>query len=361
MIQFALCARRPGITLLIYSMAIVFTGAISPVDADDSVDTLKIAAWVVQLDDDLYATRKKAQQNLELAGLQAMKAVAEEARSGSLESSTRALNIMLAWSESADHPLQIASLENLVTLPNRPIEAGLAAELLADAREQAALVAFTALGGRHEIDRLVRQLPFQNRLPHLQAIIDARWKGELEGLKHLAAMRRVSTVSFYSAPLDQHALAYLTKIPNLQRIEFFGTTFPADAIADLRKKIPDVDIHIRSGALLGIRGDGNRQGPVVIMEVGKDTAAAKAGLQAQDAITELGGEKVKDFTDLTSRIGKFQPGDSVELTIVRDGKQIKKKVTFDRWGNQVVEMPTNATRNMQQRFPAPRKITLERR
>ncbi len=51
-----------------------------------------------------------------------------------------------------------------------------------------------------------------------------------------------------------------------------------------------------------------------------DGPGARAGLQAGDLLVEIEGEQVSDFDDLRSRIGDFDPNDSVRLRLVRDGK-----------------------------------------
>lgn len=55
--------------------------------------------------------------------------------------------------------------------------------------------------------------------------------------------------------------------------------------------------------------------------------AAKAGLQERDTITAVDGTKVDQSHSLTSLLGKHQPGDKVQLTIVRDGKTRQVTVT----------------------------------
>jgi len=174
---------------------------------------------------------------------------------------------------------------------------------------------------------------------------------------------RATTISFYFIPLEDGVLEHLKHLPHVKRLEFYGTSISEEAAQQLRKQLPNVDILVTKGALLGIHGDGVRQGPVVILQANEGFAAAKAGLRKGDAITELEGEKIKDFRDLTRRIGKFEPGETVELTILRDGALMKKQITFDHWGKQLAGKPDDATRNFPARqiLPAPRKITLERR
>jgi len=340
---------------------------LSPAEAEDdqpkanqkAVAPAQIAEWIVQLDDDLYDNRKNAQEGLENSGQQALEATLEEARVGSLESSTRALNIILSWTESSDHTLKIAALDRLSTLPNHPIESGLAAKLLADAHERYALKSLLDFGARFKVDLMhARTVPVVVGLRNLHIIIDASWKGDLDGLKHLAAVPRATTISFYFAPLDDRVLQHLTGLPNTLQLEFYGTPISTKTQEQLAKLLPKVQkVVVTEGALLGIRGDGFAQGPVVIIDVSKGFAADKAGLLKGDKITEFEGEEIKDFHDLTSRIGKFKPGETVELTILRGDEVIKKQVTFDGWGKHL----TSETGDARHILPPPRKILLERR
>jgi len=50
------------------------------------------------------------------------------------------------------------------------------------------------------------------------------------------------------------------------------------------------------------------------------TPAANAGLKSGDVITALNGEPVKDARELTRRVGALKPGDTAEITYLRDGK-----------------------------------------
>lgn len=56
--------------------------------------------------------------------------------------------------------------------------------------------------------------------------------------------------------------------------------------------------------------------------------ADKAGVQPGDIITQIDGKAINQTTSLTSVLDKHKVGDSVALTIVRDGKTITKTVTL---------------------------------
>lgn len=67
-------------------------------------------------------------------------------------------------------------------------------------------------------------------------------------------------------------------------------------------------------------------GELVVEEVAADGPAAKAGLKAGDRITGCDGAKVETLDDLGARIGIRKAGDTVVLSIVRDGKKSKLPV-----------------------------------
>jgi hypothetical protein len=86
----------------------------------------QIGNWVAELDSNLFDDRERAQKNLIQSKMIGLDAVAEAARNGSLECATRAINILLAWSEAEDHELVLAALEKLSTMDSHPKQSLLA-------------------------------------------------------------------------------------------------------------------------------------------------------------------------------------------------------------------------------------------
>jgi hypothetical protein len=302
--------------------------------------TKQISQWIKELDDDHYAVREDAQHRLVSAGNLALEAVAVVAadQGASLESITRAVRILTAWSDSKDTSLRLAALERLGSLTNRPLEAALATEMLAALYEQNAIEAIQRLGGLCEP---VNQLPVNARIPNLyknrqplRVTLGANWKGTDEDLKSIAQIRRTTVVSLYSAPIGDQALVHLTKIPALTRVEIYGTQLSEESIDAFRKQLPEtvktVEVR-RSGAKLGIGGK-PVQGVAQVATVLPGSAADRGDLQQHDVITHVAGEPVDSFEALTKRIATYQPGATVELTIRRKNQTVTKTVTFDRWG-----------------------------
>ncbi len=81
---------------------------------------------------------------------------------------------------------------------------------------------------------------------------------------------------------------------------------------------PDVaeeyDLPVRAGAY--VYSESKYSGVI------KDSPAEKAGIQNKDIITAVNGVKVGSQGSLSTLIGEYKPGDTVQLTIIRDGREI---------------------------------------
>ena len=66
---------------------------------------------------------------------------------------------------------------------------------------------------------------------------------------------------------------------------------------------------------------------VVVQSVEKDSPAEKAGLKEDDIITAANGEPVDENSDLTSAVSKCSEGDSLKLSVTRQGEELEITVT----------------------------------
>lgn len=70
----------------------------------------------------------------------------------------------------------------------------------------------------------------------------------------------------------------------------------------------------------------------VITQVEPNAPGAKAGLKVGDVITKVDGHEVTDAGALQVEIGQKQPGEKVELQVMRDGKELTLPVTVEELG-----------------------------
>lgn len=54
--------------------------------------------------------------------------------------------------------------------------------------------------------------------------------------------------------------------------------------------------------------------------------ADRAGVQAGDIVVELNGQSIRNNTDLTRRVGQAAPGDTLRLTVLREGRRMQLNV-----------------------------------
>ena len=66
----------------------------------------------------------------------------------------------------------------------------------------------------------------------------------------------------------------------------------------------------------------------IVLEVGPGTPADEAGIRAEDIIVGLDDTQIESSGDLLGVLRDYQPGDTVQLQIVRDGNELTLDVTL---------------------------------
>lgn len=118
-------------------------------------------------------------------------------------------------------------------------------------------------------------------------------------------------------------------------IESVGFAIPVDDIAGM---IADLrEYGYITGAYLGVwvrevaqeaQSYGLPAG-VYVEDVMDGCAAQRAGLKSGDIIVNLGGYEIKGMTDLTLALRKFKAGQTVSVTVYRNGAQTYLSITLD--------------------------------
>lgn len=87
------------------------------------------------------------------------------------------------------------------------------------------------------------------------------------------------------------------------------------AITAYLGSIPDYDDSIKGVKLAGVR---------------EGSPADKGGLKGGDLIVGFGGKPVATIYDYTESLGRYKPGDTVDVVVRRDGKEVTLKVTLGK-------------------------------
>ena len=66
----------------------------------------------------------------------------------------------------------------------------------------------------------------------------------------------------------------------------------------------------------------------LIAQIAPDSPGAKAGLRVGDVVKEINGKKVNDAGELQVEVGQRKPGTTVNLQVLRDGKDVNVPVTL---------------------------------
>ncbi len=76
--------------------------------------------------------------------------------------------------------------------------------------------------------------------------------------------------------------------------------------------------------------DGDGKPGVVLQDVTAEGPAAKAGVLAGDRILAVGGQAVADAAALQAALAKLKPGDTVEVKVLRDGKEVVASIALPK-------------------------------
>jgi hypothetical protein len=133
---------------------------------------------------------------------------------------------------------------------------------------------------------------------------------------------QLSGLSVGYCPIGDEAVALIGDQKGLQLVELYGTRI-SDAAADrLRDLLPIAEVDHRKGGFLGVRCALGEQ-ICRISSVEPDGAAAQAGVQAGDIITQFNGQEVGGIESLIELSHNLGPGDEVEVEFMRRGQPIE--------------------------------------
>lgn len=276
--------------------------------------------WVAQLESPDFEARETAQAELTKLGISALPALTRAAKEGPRETAIRAADLLAKLYRDSKFP-EGADVEQAISeLRSVPGAVGEVAWRSWDAnvipREKRTIVALEKLGARvqftAEEDPRNRNRN-DDRPPAIQFIVISRkWQGGDEGLKLLEQLPRPTEIQVYhvnGAQVSDEAM---------------------QSVADLGYKVD------RRGAFLGI-SSGSLNGVFIPRDgchvggVSPGSPAAVAGLLRDDRIVQFGEHEITDFEDLIGHLKQTEPGDKVQVGIIREGKPRTVEIVLGNW------------------------------
>jgi serine protease Do len=67
---------------------------------------------------------------------------------------------------------------------------------------------------------------------------------------------------------------------------------------------------------------------LLVIGVDSGSPAARAGLRPYDVLLAIDGQRVRDPASATALLRTFRPGETVRMTILRDGQRLEATMTL---------------------------------
>ncbi len=134
------------------------------------------------------------------------------------------------------------------------------------------------------------------------------------------------TITYLRDGKEKTASATLGKTKGASSFTFNGEDFNFDL-----PRMQDFNFNFSQKPRLGIEIQDLPEGKgVKILEVDKDSPAAKNGLQKDDIITEINGEIINSVDGMRSKLKDSKEGDTLKLNLLRNGKSQMAEIHFPK-------------------------------
>lgn len=290
----------------------------------------RIAELIAALDSPVFTEREQASRELSRAGRVAVEPLAAVAERGSLEAATRAMDAIHAIYNRGDDATLDAVEEALEKLgessnPSVASRALTVLELNSGIRQRRAVAELKRLGAKFKYTVDVRG---RHELQHV--LFGRNWKGGDDALKYLQRLPHVPAI-------------YVVRSQKISPMS-------EEAQKELAATLPQSNVQERGAACLGVAGGNHPQG-TQIMKVETGSAADNGGIREWDIITSIGGEPAPSFDELVRLIATHEPGEAVDIDVVRGGQELTLEVEMGDWESLPSQDPPVVEK--QRRTPAP--------
>ena len=156
---------------------------------------------------------------------------------------------------------------------------------------------------------------------------------EPDSLQEFANSKGLRSLFFNEMHIDSGIFESLRKLKNLNYVNLSICKFETVAFKELVRARPSLQIVFTPQAFLGVRGPidlSDRQG-CQISAVIAGSGAEQGGMQIGDVIKKVNGQVIQRFEDLRLHIAQHKAGETLNVVVVREKKEVDLKITLTRY------------------------------
>jgi len=152
------------------------------------------------------------------------------------------------------------------------------------------------------------------------------------GVEELTQMKSLRGLQFKGVDIPTKLFESFVEMNQLSYINLSSCKFKTKDYKAFKKIRPDLLISFSPQTYMGVRGPTNwvRSNQAIsgclVSDVIVGSGADKGGIEVNDVIETVNGEKTEVFEDLRLHIAQHLPGDTLEVTVQRQGKSVDLKI-----------------------------------
>ena len=144
-------------------------------------------------------------------------------------------------------------------------------------------------------------------------------EGEVIGVISLKLVQTEVENMGFAIPIE-YAMSHIENLEN-------GKNIVRPMLGISMVNVTDTYTLYRNGIMLNNKVDDG----VVVIEVSADSGASKSDLKKGDVITKLNNEKITNIAYLRYELYKYNVGDTITITYLRDGKEKNTRITLTEY------------------------------
>lgn len=146
------------------------------------------------------------------------------------------------------------------------------------------------------------------KMPQLRSLQIIETNLQSQDLRPLIDAPDMDLIEILYSPVDDQAIEILEQVPIFGDLQLFGTKVSATGAETLIEKIETANVFVGRGGFLGITCDPNS---LIIQESIPEGPASKAGIRMNDKLKKINGVPIEKFDDLRKQLAKSAAGESV--------------------------------------------------